>query len=333
MKIGNIKGTANKCNNWLISKLRILVLPGFQGMPLYDVLAYFFTGFTKGYIIDRGAAVAFFVFLAVFPTIMVLFTVIPLLPIQGIHGLIMELLYELLPADAFDSMSGTIDEILSRERKGLLSISAILAFYFSTSAFRAFFRGFDMGVIHLGKLTFIKKQMYSMLLAMIIGVMILFSMALFMIGRDFLPWLFEYIGFDKTFLILIINIVRWLLIIFTLLSAVSILYYFGNPERKSVKFRIFSPGTILSVAMFVLGAFGFNFYIVNFSRYNTLYGSIGGVIIFMLWIYINCLFVLIGFELNASIQLASKNDSKDNKIVTENSQNQSVLELKEEIQQ
>lgn len=303
--IKKIKTLLIEAKDWIIKKFRLLVLPGFQGMPLYDVLSYFLTGFTKGYIIDRGAAVAFFVFLAVFPTIMVLFTIIPLLPIQGIHSLIMETLYDLLPPGAFDSMSDTIDEILSHERNGLLSISAVLAFYFSTSAFRAFFRGFDMGVIHLGKISFLKKQAYSMLLAMMIGGMIFFSMALFIIGRDVMPWLFQYIGFDRTFLIFMINFGRWTLIILTLLAAISILYYFGNPERKLVKFKLFTPGTILSVAMFILGAYGFNFYIVNFSRYNTLYGSIGGIIIFMLWIYINCLFVLIGYELNASIQLAS----------------------------
>lgn len=303
--IEKIKKQLAKAREWIINKLRLLILPGFQGMPLYDVLRYFLTGFTKGYIIDRGAAVAFYVFLAVFPAIMVLFTIIPLLPIEGLHGLIMDTLHDLLPAGAFDTMSGTINEILSHERNGLLSISAILAFYFSSSAFRAFFRGFDMGVIHLGKMSFIKKQLYSMLIAMIIGGMILFSMVLFVVGSDILPWLFRNIGFDSKIIIFVIDVVRWLLMIFTLLAAVSILYYFGNPERKVVRFRLFTPGTILSVAMFIVGAFGFNFYITNFSRYNALYGSIGGIIIFMLWIQINCLFVLIGYELNASIQMAS----------------------------
>lgn len=305
VEIEKIKKQLAKTNEWIISKLRLLILPSFQGMPLYDVLKYFLTGFTKGYIVDRGAAVAFYVFLAVFPTIIVLFTIIPLLPIEGLHDLVMETLHELLPAGAFDTMSGTISEILSHERNGLLSISVILAFYFSSSAFRAFFRGFDMGVIHLGKMSFIKKQLYSMLIAMIIGGMILFSMALFVVGSDILPWLFRNIGFDSKIIIFVIDVVRWLLMIFTLLAAVSILYYFGNPERKVVRFRLFTPGTILSVAMFIVGAFGFNFYITNFSRYNALYGSIGGIIIFMLWIQINCLFVLIGYELNASIQMAS----------------------------
>lgn len=303
--IEKIKKQFAKANEWIISKLRLLILPGFQGMPLYDVLRYFLTGFTKGYIVDRGAAVAFFVFLAVFPTIMVLFTVIPLLPIHGAHGLIMSTLHDVLPAGAFDSMSGTIGEILSRERNGLLSISVILAFYFSSSAFRAFFRGFDMGVIHLGKMSFLRKQLNSMLLAMIIGAMILFSMVLFVVGSDILPWLFNHIGFNRRFIIFLINVGRWLLMVFNLLAAVSILYYFGNPERKAVRLKLFTPGTILSVTMFIIGAFGFNFYITNFSRYNTLYGSIGGIIIFMLWIYINCLFVLLGYELNASIRVAS----------------------------
>jgi len=287
-----------------------LHVPGFHGMPLGEVMRYFFLGFTKGYIIDRGAAVAFFVFLAVFPTLLFFFTVIPLLPISGLHLVIIETLNELLPADAFKSMSNTISEILTRERNGLLSISALLTFYFSSSAFRAFFRGFDMGVNHLGNIGFVKKQLYSIFMAVVIGAMIIFSMTLFIVGRDFLPWFFERIGFHRTFLIFIINIVRWLLIVFTLLFAISILYYFGNPKHRNGKFRLFSPGSILSVSMMILGAFGFNFYVVNFSNFNSFYGSIGGILIFMLWIYVNCLIVLIGFELNASIQIASTTDDE-----------------------
>lgn len=320
MKInfGNIKGTIKKSIEWIVNKLRILVIPGFHGMPLYDVLKYFFSGFSKGYIIDRGAAVAFFVFLSIFPTTLVILNILPLLPIKGVNVVIMDTLRDLLPSGAFMSVTETVDEIMEKERPGLLSFSALLAFYFGSSAFRAFFRGFDMGVNHLGNIGFKKKQIYSMFIALVIGSLIIFSMALFVIGRDFLPVFFLQIGFDRIIFIFIINTVRWLMIIFTMLFAVSILYYFANPKRKTGKFKLFTPGSILSVMMMILGAFGFNFYIVNFSRFSTLYGSIGGIIIFMLWVYVNCLIVLIGFELNASIQLASNSDPVEAQVESEN---------------
>ena len=92
---------------------------------------------------------------------------------------------------------------------------------------------------------------------------------------------------------------------FVLLVAIAVLYFFGNPS-KDRKFRLFTPGTIMFTLMFIIGTIGFNYYIVNFSNYNALYGSIGGLIIFMMWIYVNCIIVLIGFELDASIFLAEK---------------------------
>ena len=101
-------------------------------------------------------------------------------------------------------------------------------------------------------------------------------------------------------MITLIDIGRWLLTVFVLLVAIAVLYYFGNPN-KDRKFRLFTPGTIMFTLLFIIGTTGFNYYITNFSNYNALYGSIGGVIIFLLWIYVNCIIVLIGYELDASI--------------------------------
>ena len=128
---------------------------------------------------------------------------------------------------------------------------------------------------------------------------------LIIIGNDVLPWFFNRIHFYNGLVITLIDIGRWLLTVFVLLVAISVLYFFGNPD-KDRKFRLFTPGTIMFTLMFIVGTIGFNYYIVNFSNYNALYGSIGGLIIFMMWMYVNCIIVLIGYELDASIFLAEK---------------------------
>lgn len=300
-----VKNVVIKRKTQVVSKLCNLTMPGFDGKPMNDVLGKFFCGFSKGYILDRGASVAFFVFLSVFPSLLVVFNILPMLPIQGLDDIIMDALKDILPAGAFAAMSSVIEEIMMKGRTGLLSISAVLTFYFSSSAFRAFFRGFDMGVNHLGTISFMKKQLYSIIIAFIIGVLLLITMVLFIFGHSFLPDILNELGIEKWFLRLVVNVGRWLIMLVTLLFAISMLYFFGDPNLKLGKFRLFTPGSILSVAMMILGAYGFNFYIVRFSRFSTLYGSIGGIIIFILWIYVNCLIVLVGFELNASIRLAA----------------------------
>lgn len=312
INIEKYKTLAISLKDKMIAWLKGITLPGFRGKPLYDVLVYFIDGFSKGYLTDRAAAVAFNVFLAIFPAVMVLFTIIPYLPLEGVQAMIVDMIRQMLPGNIAGRVVGTIEEIMSRQHNTLMSVGIIMAFYFSSGAIRAFFRGFDMGVNHIGKMSLVRMHGGGLLTTLILGTLLITSIALIIIGNDILPWFFNRINFYNTLVINIIDIGRWLLTVFVLLVAISVLYYFGNPGKER-KFRLFTPGTIMFTLLFIVGTLGFNFYIVNFSKYNALYGSIGGLIIFMLWMYVNCIIVLIGYELDASIFLAEK------KLVTEKS--------------
>lgn len=304
MKI-NIEKIKDKLEHYrkrLESVLRLIVIPGFGGVPLYDVLVYFVRGFTQVNLIDRAAAVAFYVFLALFPTILFLFTLIPYFPLQGVTTSVLEALHDILPPGTYDSVSSTINEIMSIEHGGLMSIGLLLAFYFSTSAVSSFFRGFNMGDKEFGQVSFFKEQIYSILVMLMFVVLLLLSLVLMTLGQKLLPILFTKIHLYKGITVFMINLVRWLIVIFALIIAMSLLYYFGNPRSK--KFKLFTPGSLLFTGLFIVGTILFNFYISNISTYNLLYGSIGGLIIFVIWIYFNCILVLIGYELNKSIAKA-----------------------------
>ena len=285
------------------SVLRLIVIPGFEGVPLYDVLVYFIRGFTKVNLIDRAAAVAFYVFLALFPTILFLFTLIPYFPLQNVTANILEALQTILPPGTYESVSSTITQIMSIEHGGLMSIGLLLAFYFSTSAVSSFFRGFNMGDKEFGQIPFLKIQVYSILVMLMFVVLLLISIVLITVGQRLLAVLFVKMHFYSGFTVLMINILRWLIVIFALIVAMSLLYHFGNPRSK--RFKLFTPGSLLFTGLFIVGTMLFNFYISNISTYNLLYGSIGGLIIFVIWIYFNCILILIGYELNKSITKAS----------------------------
>ena len=284
------------------SVLRLIVIPGFGGRPLYDVLVYFIRGFTQVNLIDRAAAVAFNVFLALFPTILFLFTLIPYFPLQGVTTGVLEALEDILPPGTYDSVASTINEIMSIEHGGLMSIGLLLAFYFSTSAITSFFRGFNMGDNEYGQVSFMKQQIYSIVIMLIFVALLILSIVLMTLGQKLLPLLFVKIHLYKGITVFIINLIRWLIVIFSLIVAMSLLYHFGNPRSK--KFKLFTPGSLLFTGLFIVGTILFNFYISNISTYNILYGSIGGLIIFVIWIYFNCILVLIGYELNKSIAKA-----------------------------
>lgn len=316
INIEKIKGKLEHYRKRLESVLRLIVIPGFGGVPLYDVLVYFIRGFTQVNLIDRAAAVAFYVFLALFPTILFLFTLIPYFPLQGVTTSVLEALHDILPPGTYDSVSSTINEIMSIEHGGLMSIGLLLAFYFSTSAVSSFFRGFNMGDKEFGQVSFFKEQIYSILVMLMFVVLLLLSLVLMTLGQKLLPILFTKIHLYKGITVFMINLVRWLIVIFALIVAMSLLYYFGNPRSK--KFKLFTPGSLLFTGLFIVGTILFNFYISNISTYNLLYGSIGGLIIFVIWIYFNCILVLIGYELNKSIAKAQGFKFSDIQLLEDN---------------
>lgn len=301
----NIKKLVKYYEIRIIRWLKSVTFPGFRGKPFYDVLVYFVNGFSKGYLTDRAAAVAFNVFLALFPAIMVLFTFIPYMPLDGVQTMIEDTIQKFVPENIAGRVIGTINEIMSLQHNTLMSVGIIMAFFFSTGAVRAFFRGFNMGVNHIGKMSVVRMFGGGLLTTMILGILLITSMVLIIVGNDVLPWFFNRIHFYNNTAITLINIGRWLLTVFALLVAIAVLYYFGHPAKER-KFRLFTPGTIMFTLLFIIGTIGFNYYISNFSKYNALYGSIGGLIIFMMWMYVNCIIVLIGYELDASIFLAEK---------------------------
>jgi membrane protein len=228
---------------------------------------------------------------------------IPYFPLQDVTANVLEALQTILPPGTYESVSSTINQIMSIEHGGLMSIGLLLAFYFSTSAVSSFFRGFNMGDKEFGQIPFLKLQLYSILVMLMFVVLLLISIVLITVGQKLLPLLFVKMHFYSGFTVFMINLIRWLIVVLALIVAMSLLYHFGNPRSK--RFKLITPGSLLFAGLFIVGTMLFNFYISNISTYNLLYGSIGGLIIFVIWIYFNWILILIGYELNKSITKAS----------------------------
>ena len=201
-KIARIKKYIEDLIARIKSVLRLVVIPGFEGVPLYDVLVYFIRGFTQVNLIDRAAAVAFYVFLALFPTILFLFTLIPYFPLQDVTANVLEALQTILPPGTYESVSSTINQIMSIEHGGLMSLGLLLAFYFSTSAVSSFFRGFNMGDNEFGQISFIKLQVYSILVMLMFVALLLLSIVLITLGQRLLPLLFVKMHIYSDFTVL-----------------------------------------------------------------------------------------------------------------------------------
>ena len=320
-KKDKVKAWYNKDDNFL----RMVHFPGTK-LPLLDVIRDFIKLFTKGRTVDRAAGVAFNFFVALFPLILFFFTLVPYIPIPHLYERVMMLINDfLIPSGTLDFVTETIDGIMNQPHDGLLSISIILCVVFGSSGIVAFFNGFRnvyanyVRAKNLDLKGWIEQRIFAIVMLVIIGVLLVVSVLLISTGGMFLKYLVTHeIIQGRTFFFFLFSVLRWVVAIFALCFGIALLYYFGNvkygehyrkelkrPNRKGKKYRefvIFSPGVILATTLFVLGTVGFNMYISNFSRYNALYGSIGTLIILLLWIWVVSILILAGNDLNSGIR-------------------------------
>lgn len=316
--------------------LRVVRFPGTK-LPFLDVLIDFVKFFTKGRTVDRAAGVAFNFFVALFPLILFFFTLIPYIPIPRLYDRVMLALDDfLIPSGTLDYVKETIDGIMNQPHDGLLSVSVFLCLIFGSSGIVAIFNGFRN--VYANYLTdkgmtlkdWLMQRMFAILMLLVIGALLVVSVLLISLGGTVLKSLVTHELIEGgSFTFFIFSVLRWVIGVFALSFGIALLYYFGNvrfgdqyrierkrkgPDGQTLyrNFVIFSPGTILATSLFILGTVAFNSYISNFSRYNVLYGSIGTLIILMLWIWIIAILILAGNDLNSSIrQRADKRSTDD----------------------
>lgn len=329
-----------KLNKWLTAKmdalrtwynrdenfLRVVRFPGTK-LPLLDVVIDFFKSFTKGRTVDRAAGVAFNFFVALFPLILFFFTLIPYIPIPHLYERVMMVLDDFfIPSGTLDYVKDTIDGIMNQHHGGIMSLSVVLCLVFGSSGIVAIFNGFRnvyddfISNKELGFMGWIVQRVFAVIMLIVLGVLVVVSILLISLGGTVLNYLVVHeILIGGSFAFFLFSVLRWVIGVFALSLGLAILYYFGNVpfkehyrvERKRTSasgkksyrnFVVFSPGTILATTLFVLGMVAFNIYISKFSSYNVLYGSIGTLIILLLWIWIVAILILAGNDLNSGIR-------------------------------
>ena len=281
----------------IVRLLRMLRLPGLRGFTLYDLLNLYLRGIVKGALTSRAASIAYSFFMALFPFLLFVLNLIPFVPsffdIDQFDGVLLEFIETLLPADTHVFFTGIFQDIQSKPRGGLLSSVFVLSIFLSANGVNAIFSGFE-GSYHVKELRNIFKQyLYA------VGVSVLLAFFL-------LVAVIAFVYFKVTFSQLLpenMTAVLWGQNLFFILLAyfsISVLYYFGTADGKITRF--FSPGALMTLLLFIGSTYLFGIYIDRFSTYNQLYGSIGALLIFMLYTWINAVLLLLGFELNATIR-------------------------------
>lgn len=280
----------------VVDFLKLIRIPGLKGFSIYNLLELYVVGIVRGALTSRAGSISFSFFMALFPFLLFVLNLIPFVPIffqiEQFDIVLLDFIESLLPSDTHDFFTTIFNDIQSKPRGGLLSSVFVLSILLSANGINAIFSSFEVSY-HVKEFRNIFKQyFYSLGVSILLALLLLVAV----IGFIYFKVLLQNV-LPQT-----IDSVLWAQYIFFILLAyfsISILYYFGTIEGKLMRF--FSPGALMTTLLFILTTYLFGIYIDQFSNYNQLYGSIGALLIFMLYSWINSIVLLLGFELNAVI--------------------------------
>ena len=280
-----------------------IILPGFGGISIYETALHFKHGLNKGSLPTRAAALSYNFFLALFPSVIFLFTLIPYIPIDNFQWRLLEAIRMFMPANAYEATEETINEIITQPNGGLLSLGFLMALYFSTNGFNSIINSFNNSYHDVEKRKPLMQRFISLLMVVISTSTIILGIGTLVAGE----YLINHLGNEagNTLKLFLLDMSKWLALFMLCWILISTMYYL-SPARRSRGWRFFSPGSLMATLLSIATSLGFAYFVNNFGTYNKVYGSLGTLIVVMIWIYLNAVVLLVGFEINASIHTAKR---------------------------
>ncbi len=302
--------------NLLVRLLKNLKLKALKGMSIYDLIEMYILGIVNGALGTRASAIAFSVFLALFPLIIFILTLVPyIIPYvqvgtSDLDAEIIVFIESFLPSSTGEYFGDIFIQIKNQKHGGLMSSSFLLSIFLMANGVSAIFSGFETSYHIEFNRSYFKQYLYALIIGLVLSLLLIIGVVVYLYFEYYiLTTLTDLINnssqvirsSEDLYIISGIKVVFYFVLFYLI---VFILYNFGTMETRSVKF--FSIGAAMTSILFILTSYFFGFYIDNFSRYNELYGALGGLLILMLYIWLNSIILLLGFELNVSVSSLKK---------------------------
>lgn len=295
--------------NFAKKKAKHIYIPGFQDVNLYQVIKFLYKQFNLIGIYDRASAISFNLIMALPAAFLFLFSIIPYFPKSfKIKKQILSLFKDISPnTSTYRFILDIINDLLS-QHVGIFSFGFLLLLFYASNAMTGIIRSFDKSIM-LDKPFFLHQRMRAIRLTIIL-MLLIFSSILVLIGQDLLTALLrELFDIKRKTILPYWNMLRWGIIILLLFFGNALIYKYAPLVKE--KWALVSPGAILSTVLMLITTIAFSYWVNSFSSYSKIYGSIGTVLVVMTLIYINALILLIGFELNVSIELIKQEQEQE----------------------
>lgn len=277
----------------LVNVLKKIKLPWLQGLSLYDLLELYGLGIVESALTYHASAIAFSFFMALFPFALFILNLIPYIPIEGFQDDFLLFVKEGVPPNTYDAIYKIINDILNNSHSGLVSYGFLLSILLMANGLNGILGGFESSRHVLIKRGFIRQYLVALGMSLLLSFLLIVTVATIVVFEVFI---------QKTILsdqIALIVLGRYAFVILMILGTTSILFKFGTKHDKNRAF--ISIGSVFTTILILLDSYGFGIWVIRFSKYNELYGSIGTLLILMFYIWINCMILLLGFELNATV--------------------------------
>ena len=306
--------------NWLVKLLKQIKLRAFEGLSFYDLLEMYVVGIVEGTLSSRASSIAFSLFMALFPLLIFLITLLPfIIPYASVgnenfDAQFLLFLESFLPTATSDYFGDIYQQIKDQRRGGLLSSAFLVSIFLVANGVNAIFSGFENSYhVELTR-NFFRQYAYALMVGLMLSVLLIVSAIAYVYFEFYVveytsEYLGKTLGYDQekgdTLGIQVTKILFFMIMSY---FTTAILYYFGTAEGK--KARFFSAGALMTTLLFVLTSYLFGVYVEKFARYNELYGALGGLLILMVFIWLNSNILLLGFELNATLNSLKKKHEK-----------------------
>mgnify|MGYP006433656105 CR=1 FL=1 len=293
--------------NWIAKFLKKIKLPGLEGLSLYDLLEMYIIGIFKGALSTRASAIAFSFFTAIFPFLLFIIILIPYIPFESFKVDFLNFLDSILPPQTSDFFNNNIFENINKEHTGgLLSTVFLISMFLMANGVNAVFSAFENSYHQQINRHFFKQYVYALGVAIILVFILILTVVGFGYAQIYLiyPIIETFSTGDVIGELFWITRARYFFFVIMIYVSMATIYYFGTKDGKLSSF--FSIGAFFTTFLILLSSYLFGLYIDNFSKYNELYGSIGGLLILLFYFWLNANIVLLGHELNASLQLLKK---------------------------
>jgi membrane protein len=284
----------------MLHKTKGVVLPGFEGVPLYAILRFLRKEIQFIPLRERAAAIAYNFIMSVPPTCLFLFTLIPNLPFvskRTIRKQLHDLIRDIIPAKAYNSgLINFVDSFLNGSKIGIISFGFLLSLFFASNAMMGVMNTFNRNYPGFGTIRGLHKRWVALKLTTLLFSLLVICLLLLGTQKSLLT----YIGIENATIKEIILYAKWVIIIALIFYSFAFIYRYAPSTHK--RWGLISPGAVIATILSLIATIGFSLFVNAFGRYNVLYGSIGTIMVVMILIFINSFIVLVGFEFNRSIK-------------------------------